>query len=64
MRFTAIQAQGIYFRSDLTGPGPDTVFYTLTGPKGCSRRIFKSLMIYDTPDILFTVDDTCIYTGI
>jgi hypothetical protein len=55
---------GFYFRSDLTAPGPDTVFYTLTGPKGCSRQVFKSLIIYDTPDILFTVNDTCIYTGI
>jgi hypothetical protein len=55
---------GYFFRSDLTEPGPDTVFYTLTAPGGCYRQVFKSLMIYDTPDILFTVEDTCIYTGI
>jgi hypothetical protein len=57
-------SSGFYFRSDLTAIGPDTVFYTLTGPKGCSRQVFKSLTIYDTPDNLFTVNDTCIYTGI
>jgi hypothetical protein len=55
---------GYYYRSDLTEPGPDTVFYTLTTTKGCTRQVFKSLTVFDTPEILFTVEDTCIYTGI
>jgi hypothetical protein len=57
------QGAGYFFQSDLTVPGPDTVFYTFTSSRGCSRQTFKSLDIYDTPLIHFTVEDSCIYNG-
>jgi hypothetical protein len=54
---------GYFFKSELTEPGPDTVFYTYTAPHGCSRQVFKALDIYDTPKADFTVGDSCIYNG-
>ncbi|MBN1413504.1 MAG: T9SS type A sorting domain-containing protein, partial [Bacteroidales bacterium] len=54
---------GFYYSPALAKSRLDTVFYTLTGPKGCTRKIFKPLIIYDVADINFTVDDTCIYSG-
>ena len=54
---------GYFFQSDLTDPGPDTVFYSFTSSRGCSRQAFKSLDIYDTPVMNFTVVDSCIYNG-
>jgi hypothetical protein len=54
-------ASGYYFKPDLTVAGPDTVFYTYTTSHGCSRQIFKSLIINDAPDVNFTVNDSCLY---
>ncbi|MBN2763002.1 MAG: hypothetical protein JXR41_07930, partial [Bacteroidales bacterium] len=50
---------GFNFEPKLAYAGPDTVFYTLTTARGCSRQIFKHLIIRDAPNINFTVDDTC-----
>ncbi|MBP1668025.1 MAG: hypothetical protein H6Q21_391, partial [Bacteroidetes bacterium] len=57
------QGSGYFFKSELTVPGPDTVFYTYTAPHGCFRQVFKSLDIYDTPLVDFTVEDSCIYSS-
>ncbi len=53
-------SSGFYFDPKLTIPGPDTVFYTYTTTKGCSRQVFKAITIRDAANINFTVDDTCV----
>jgi hypothetical protein len=58
------QGSGYFFQSELTEPGPDTIFYTYTTSKGCSRQVYKSVEIFDTPLVNFAVTDSCIYYGI
>ncbi len=53
-------SSGFYFDPKLTIPGNDTVFYTYTTAKGCSRQIYKAVTILDAADINFTVNDTCV----
>ncbi len=53
-------SSGFYFDPKLTTPGPDTVFYTYTTTKGCSRQVFKAVTIRDAAEINFTVNDTCV----
>ncbi len=56
---TGNASTGYYFDPGLSKPGRDTVFYTYTTARGCSRRIFRPVIIHDAANIDFTVQDTC-----
>ncbi len=57
---TGNQSSGFYFEPRRSGPGYDSVFYTYTTRSGCSRQIYKPLIIRDAADISFTILDSCI----
>ncbi|MBN2763990.1 MAG: T9SS type A sorting domain-containing protein, partial [Bacteroidales bacterium] len=61
---TGNTSAGFYYEPQLASPGMDTVFYTLTTTRGCSRQIYKPLIIRDAADISFTVLDTCVSTDV
>ncbi len=56
---TGNASTGYYFEPKRSMPGMDTVFYTYTTARGCSRQIIRPLIIHDAADIKFTVNDTC-----
>jgi len=56
---TGNASSGYYFEPRLAVPGLDTVYYTYTTTRGCSRQIFKPLTIRGAAEIKFTVQDTC-----
>lgn len=43
--------------------GKDTIFYTLTTTAGCKRQVIKEVTINETPQVMFTVPDTCVFPG-
>ncbi|MBN2762207.1 MAG: PKD domain-containing protein, partial [Bacteroidales bacterium] len=51
---------GFYYEPQRSAPGFDTVFYTYTTAWGCSRQIYKALIIRDAADVNFTVQNICI----
>jgi len=51
---------GYFYEPMRSVPGPDTVFYTYTSRWGCSRQIYKALIVRDAADINFTIRDSCL----
>ncbi|MBN1415838.1 MAG: T9SS type A sorting domain-containing protein [Bacteroidales bacterium] len=51
---------GFHFDPTKSAPGPDTIFYTYTTPRGCVLRVYKALTILEVADINFVVNNTCI----
>jgi hypothetical protein len=54
---------GFYFVPSLARIGVDTIFYSHTTPKGCSRKIYEVVTINEAPQIEFTAEDTCVAAG-
>ena len=54
---------GFYFLPNLARIGIDTIFYSYTTPKGCTRRIYEAVTIDESPRIDFMVSDTCVTAG-
>ena len=57
------KVSGFYFVPDLARIGVDTIYYSYTTPKGCSRSIYKIVSINEAPQISFNVTDTCVAAG-
>lgn len=61
---TGNASSGFYFIPGLASIGSDTLFYSYTTVKGCSRIVQEIVTINESPKISFTVLDTCVSGGL
>jgi hypothetical protein len=54
---------GFFYQPSLSVPGPDTVYYSYTTTRGCALSVFSALVVLDAPNIDFTTEDSCVYSG-
>ncbi len=55
---------GFYFVPSYGTSGIDSIFYSYTTLKGCSRKVYEIVTLNEAPQIDFDVTDTCVAPGL